>query len=140
MKRTFNVMVAVMAIAGLTACSSDSTPTGGNGGTITPPASLTFQDFVGPLLSSKCTNGACHGSTSGQSGFSILSFNSVTAGGNNSGGKGIVAGDTTASVVFQKIGDTPPFGSRMPLTGGFLPASTIDSIAMWILAGAPNTP
>jgi hypothetical protein len=138
MKRILATSIALLTLAGLAGCSDDSTPTGGE--VKTPPASLTFKDFVGPLFAANCTNGACHGSTPGQSGFSVLSYTSVLAGGNNSGRNGIVLNDTTASIVFQKIGDTPPFGARMPRTGPpYLAQSTIDSIAMWILAGAPNT-
>ncbi len=139
MKSTLRIVLALVVVAGISACSDDSKPTGG--GNVTPPASLTYQDFVGPLFAANCTNGACHGSTPGQSGFSVLTYASVLAGGNNSGGNGIVLTDTTASVVFQKIGTTPPFGARMPRNGPpYLPQSTIDSIALWILAGAPNTP
>lgn len=141
MKETLAVFLSLLALAGVAACSDDASPTGGGGGNQKPPATLTFQDFVGPLFAAKCTNGACHGSTPGQSGFSVLSYNSALAGGSRSAGKGIVPNDTTASVVFQKIGTTPPFGARMPFSGPpYLPQSTIDSIATWILAGAPNTP
>jgi len=132
--------IVIVAVSG--GCSDSSSPTGGNGGgNQNPPATLTFQDFVGPLLQSRCTNSGCHGAIPGANNFNVLSYNAVLAGGTTSAGKGIVANDTAASIVFQKIGPNPPFGSRMPRNGPpYLPQSTIDSIALWINAGAPNTP
>lgn len=127
--------IILLALSVFSSCSdSNNNPTGGGN----PPAALTFDAYVGPLFQSKCGSASCHGATPGQSGFSILSYASVLAGGTNSGGNGIVANDTAASVVFQKLGSAPPFGGRMPQGGPFLPQSTLDSLAMWILAGAPQ--
>jgi hypothetical protein len=49
-------------------------------------------------------------------------------------------GNTTASYLFQKIipnGTIAPGTGQMPLTGGFLSQSEIDTIATWINEGAP---
>jgi len=138
----FALALPVAIILATGGCSDSSSPTSGNGGgTQNPPATLTFQDFVGPLFQSRCTNSGCHGTTPGANNFNVLSYNAVLAGGTTSAGKGIVPNDMAASIVFQKISPNPPFGLRMPRNGPpYLPQSTIDSIALWINAGAPNTP
>lgn len=137
--RSLVVAIALVSVSLISACSDSSSPTGGGGGN-TPPASLTWDDFAGPLLAANCGSSSCHGATPGQSGFSVLSYSSAISGGSNSAGNGIVANDTAASVVYQKLLTTPPFGGRMPQGGPFFAQSTLDSIAMWIMAGAPQSP
>ncbi len=98
---------------------------------------LTFNNFISFIVQTSCQSSGCHGGSDSASAFSVNTYTSFIAGG--FAGSGIVPGDTAASVVLQKLGTTPPFGSRMPLTGGPLPQSTIDNIALWILAGAPES-
>ena len=138
-KRYLNVLLTLSAlmIFGLTNCSSNSNPTGGNGNTT--PAALTYNDYIGPLFQSRCGSSICHGSSQ-QSGFSVASYTSVLVGGTISAGKGIVPNDIANSFVYQQLlptALTPP--GRMPQTGGFLSQSKLDSIAMWIMAGAPES-
>lgn len=140
-KRYLNVLAALSAlmIFGLANCSSDSTPTGGNGNPDPTPTALTYNGFIGPLFLSRCGSSICHG-TSQQSGFSVASYTSVLAGGNISAGNGIVPNDLANSFVYQQLlptAQTPP--GRMPQTGGFLSQSKLDSIALWIMAGAPES-
>lgn len=101
----------------------------------------TFDSFVGPQVTVFCTDVGCHGSGSMASGFSAISFVSFKAGG--FGGAGIVPQDTATSVVYQRlrgttIGSRMPLDARIPVTG-FFPSTTLDSIARWILAGAPES-
>ena len=49
-----------------------------------------------------------------------------------SGGALLVPGDPKASVIFQKISATPPFGDRMPPIGATLDDKTIDCVRRWI--------
>lgn len=139
-KRYLNVLLALFALLmfGLTNCSKDSSPTGGNGATT--PTPLTFNDYIGPLFQNRCGSSSCHGAMPGQSGFNILSYAAVLSGGTISAGKGIVPNDIANSFVYQQLlptALTPP--GRMPQTGGFLSQSKLDSIAMWILVGAPES-
>jgi hypothetical protein len=103
----------------------------------------TFNNFIDGIAQAYCTLSGCHRGVDSTSAFSVSSYESFLAGGLK--GNGIVPQDTAASVVFQKLGADPPFGSRMPLFpipgpgDGFLPASAMDSIARWILAGAPES-
>ena len=53
-------------------------------------------------------------------------------------GPAIVPGNSSASLLVQKIGPNPPFGARMPYGGSPLPDSTIQLIKDWIDQGALN--
>ncbi len=97
----------------------------------------TFNNFVSPQVATHCKDPGCHSSADSNSGYSVDSYTSFIAGGLVAG-NGIIPKDTSASVVFQKLGMSPPFASPMPLGAGRLPQSTLDSLARWILAGAPE--
>jgi hypothetical protein len=105
----------------------------------TTTSGITFNNFVGPLFVASCDGPGCHNSIPGVGNFSVVNYVEVVNGG--SAGTGIVAGDTANSIVYQKLLNPPPFGSRMPLDGPpFFAQSTLDSIVMWILDGAPESP
>ena len=53
-------------------------------------------------------------------------------------GPAIIPGNGAGSILVQKIGPNPPFGSRMPFEGTPLPDSTIQLISTWIDQGAQN--
>jgi hypothetical protein len=60
-------------------------------------------------------------------------------GGFHSGAQIVVAGDPCASIMYQKLSDAPPFGSRMPLNGP--PFWTDDELQLlhdWIAEGASD--
>lgn len=136
---TVAVTLSALGVFGF-ACSDDNSPSGPGGGG-GPATSLTWDGFAAAIYqnTATCNKGGCHGSGSASSGFSVASYNSVLAGGNN--GAGIVPNDTANSIAYQKLLPTPPFGGRMPLTGPpYLPQSTLDSLAAWIMAGAPQSP
>lgn len=126
------VSLLVLAL-GAVACSDSGSPTGG-GGNNNPPAALTWNDYVGPLFQQNCGSSTCHGSTPGQNGFSILSYAAVLAGGN--GGPGIVPNDTAASIAYQRL--TGAIMPQMPAGGPAFSAARLDSIATWIMNGAPE--
>ncbi len=100
----------------------------------------TYANYIEPLFRNSCDKFGCHDMASSQSGFSAQMYSTVLAGGNT--GPGISLGDTAASIIFQKLLNPPPFGTRMPQDGGpnFFDAfpGRIDSIATWILARAPE--
>ncbi|MFQ5606537.1 MAG: Ig-like domain-containing protein [Candidatus Zixiibacteriota bacterium] len=97
----------------------------------------TFANYIGPLFQARCAfpGLGCHDAFRA-SAFNVETYASVLLGG--FAGKGIVPGDTTASVVYQRL--LGNIGERMPLggVGGFFQSPELDSIAVWILARAPE--
>jgi hypothetical protein len=72
-------------------------------------------------------------------GVNASSYDSLRRGGVNSGTRIIVPGDPCASIIVQKVSETPPFGSRMPLDGPpFLNAAERQALHDWIAEGAQN--
>ena len=70
-------------------------------------------------------------------GLDLSSYESLLRGGTNSGGQIVVPGSPCDSILVQKIGDAPPFGSRMPLSGPpYLTDRERQVIADWIAEGA----
>jgi hypothetical protein len=62
-------------------------------------------------------------------------------------GASVVAGKASESILVKKLGETPPFGERMPLNkkqviaegkAKYLSASELKVIAEWIDEGAKN--
>jgi len=101
----------------------------------------TYTSFIAPEVTVYCTDAGCHGHGSQAGNFSAISYLAFIGGG--FGGVGIAPQDTAGSVVFERLQGTS-VGSRMPSDAripgsGFLRRSTLDSIARWILAGAPKT-
>lgn len=95
-----------------------------------------FNNYINPLFQTTgCSATNCHG-TSPQSGFSVASYTSVLAGGIN--GAGIVPGRPDLSIVYLKLTANPPFGLRMPRFSTPFSDQRLDSIRLWILAGAPQ--
>jgi hypothetical protein len=73
------------------------------------------------------------------SGFDQSSYQGLRRGGNISGTRVIIPGDPCNSILFQKIGRTPPFGSRMPYNGpAFLSQAERNLWHDWIAEGALN--
>jgi hypothetical protein len=87
---------------------------------------LTYNDTIGPLLTSRC--GSCHGS-SGILGLNLTTYQSALTGSQN--GPVIVAGDPNASSLVQKqSGVQAHFGQLTP--------DELALIIEWIKAGAPE--
>ena len=72
-------------------------------------------------------------------GLDLSTFSSLLAGGTNSGSDIVVPGEPCRSILFLKMGPTPPFGSRMPFDGPpVLDPARRQLIADWIAEGADD--
>lgn len=111
-----------------------------------PDRSVSFATDIHPLMLRPMGGCGCHLPTpSGDgvgtqiSGLDLSSLGTLRMGGINSGAQVIVAGEPCASIMYQKLSDAPPFGSRMPLNGP--PFWTPDELQLlhdWIAEGANN--
>jgi hypothetical protein len=103
-----------------------------------PGADVSFARDIRPLLTPRCTG--CHGP--GGLGFEVArldltSYSALRAGGVTGGSGIVVPGQPCESVLVQKIGEGPPFGARMPLSGPpFLTDAQQALIHDWIAEGA----
>ena len=105
-----------------------------------PEREVSYTMDVFPIFRTRCT--PCHDPNSSnplgfnETGFSINSYGELRRGGRTSGADIVVEGDPCASIVVQKTGPAPPFGSRMPRQRS--PLSLLDrrTIADWIAEGA----
>ena len=102
-----------------------------------PSTTVSFAAHIRPLLArspGSCTG--CHG-TSATSGFSIVTYEALRTGGQVSGTRIVVAGKPCDSVLLQKLGPAPPFGTRMPYSGPpFYSAADLALVRDWIAEGA----
>jgi len=117
-------------------CTSSTSPaydtggdTGGGGGG-GGPAGTSFRNDVLPILSGAGCTG-CHGVNGG---LTVTSVAALLAGGDH--GPAVVPGDAASSNLVRKLSPTPPFGSRMPLGGPYLPDASVGVIRAWINEGA----
>jgi hypothetical protein len=100
---------------------------------------VSFQVDVLPLLQKGC---GCHNPESERpfaidlTGFSIESVDALMRGGKQSGSEAVVPGDPCASVLVQKVGDAPPFGTRMPMYGPYFDKKQRALLHDWIAEGA----
>jgi hypothetical protein len=103
-----------------------------------PNVTTSFSADVRPLLTRSPGGCGCHlGRTT--SGLDVSSYDAMRRGGLYSGVSIVVAGDPCNSILVQKVGRTPPFGSRMPFNGP--PYYTSDEVQVfhdWIAEGAAN--
>ena len=102
-------------------------------------AAVSFTANIRPLLA-RCS---CHlPSASGPgpgiliAGLDLSSLESLREGGNASEARIVIDGEPCASVLFQKLSEAPPFGSRMPLGGPFLTSDELQLLHDWIAEGA----
>jgi mono/diheme cytochrome c family protein len=93
---------------------------------VEPPATLTYSNTIGPLLTERCS--ACHG-VDGIQGLDVTTYESAILGG--LGGPAIVPGDPDASLVVSKLtADQPHFAQ--------LTTNELEMLIEWINAGAPE--
>ena len=99
---------------------------------------VSFASEVLPIFQEGCGchNPAKHGFAVEQTGFSVESYASIRSGGAHSGNDIVLDEDPCASVLVQKLSDSPPFGSRMPLYGPYLTREQRALIHDWIAEGA----
>lgn len=69
-------------------------------------------------------------------GLDLSTYATLRRGGSQSGSDIVIPGQPCASVLVQKLGDAPPFGTRMPLEGPPLPLELRQLVADWIAEGA----
>lgn len=111
-----------------------------------PGKPVSFLSDIRPLIFRPMGGCGCHlptpngdGVGTQISGLNLSSLSTLRMGGINSGAKVIVAGEPCASIMYQKLSDAPPFGSRMPLNGP--PYWTPDELQLlhdWIAEGAKD--
>lgn len=151
MTRTIATCLATaLALAGLSACSSDD----GGGTPRTPTATTpTFRKDVHPVLRGSCALPVCHGTTANNLGLLVpedptaaykeLLKDSPTA----NGAKLVAPGDAAASFLMAKMDGThasfqdkcllPGCGDKMP-PSGILAQDKRDLVRAWIKAGAKD--
>jgi hypothetical protein len=89
-----------------------------------------------PLMYRSPGGCGCHASGT-TSGFNLASYDRLRRGGINSGERIIVPGAPCDSVLVQKLGPTPPFGSRMPFNGPpYFTPEELTLVKDWIAEGA----
>ncbi|MBP1691671.1 MAG: hypothetical protein H6Q32_1023 [Bacteroidetes bacterium] len=124
-------LVALALFAGCKDMGTDpqgSTPPPGN----PPPGTISFSQRVLPILQRHGCTG-CHG---GSGGLFVGTPAQLLTGGDH--GPAVVAGQAASSNLIRKLQVSPPFGTRMPQGGPYLPDSTVNVISAWINQGAAN--
>ena len=110
-----------------------------------PGQDVSFADDIMPLLERRGSEGgcSCHMPSSSRpfgielSGLNLGSHEELMRGGANSMEDIVVPGDPCISILTQKIGQAPPFGSRMPSSGPpYMTEVEQQLIHDWIAEGA----
>lgn len=109
-----------------------------------PDVEVSFSQQIRPLIVRGMGGCGCHLPTAGGAGpatqitgLDLSSLASLRAGGHNSGARVVVPLQPCDSVMYQKVSDAPPFGSRMPLNGPpYLSADELALLHDWIAEGA----
>lgn len=99
-----------------------------------PPAGNTvcFENDVLPIFQSYCAKSGCHDETSRQNNYQLDTYANIVS-------RGIIAGDSSNSRIYQRITATDP-ALVMPQTPNIpLTPVQIHTIALWIKEGASNT-
>jgi len=106
-----------------------------------PGAIVSFANHIRPLQNRATNMGGCQPCHLGRitSGFDQSTYQSLRRGGTNSGTRIVIPGEPCNSILFQKLGRTPPFGSRMPYPGTpYWNAEERALVHDWIAEGALN--
>lgn len=112
-----------------------------------PDTSVSFSKDIVPQILAPANVGClnCHSPTAPTpfgfevSGLDVSSYGTLRSGGSNSGTDIIIPGSPCDSILLQKTQPGPPFGGRMPLSGGpFLSAQVGQLLHDWIAEGARN--
>jgi hypothetical protein len=116
-----------------------------------PPTGATFaKDIQKKIFDTTCATQFCHGASAASAGLDLSEgaayTNLVNVPAANEAAKAaglvrVLPSDPADSFLLQKLSGTLGAGEGvpMPLVGGPLPASDIDTIRRWIAAGAPET-
>ncbi|MFQ6678208.1 MAG: c-type cytochrome domain-containing protein [Fidelibacterota bacterium] len=92
---------------------------------------ILYSKDIQPIFDANCIE--CHGNTSG---LSLTSYDELINGGDH--GNTVIPGNSNESVIIQKLGESPPFGDRMPSGLPPLDPALIDLLITWIDSGAEN--
>jgi hypothetical protein len=131
------LVAAFSATMALEGCKDMGTqPSPPQAKTTTPPpaagATVSFAQNVRPIFANPSVGClGCHGGTNN---LSVGTVADLLRGGLH--GPAIVRGNSSESLLIQKVSATPPFGDRMPFGGKPLADSTIQVIRDWIDQGA----
>lgn len=102
-----------------------------------PGTDVSFALEVRPLLVRMEGGCGCHMPTSSRAGgLDLGSLPTLRQGGTSAGARNVIANEPCASVLHQKVADTPPFGSRMPLGGVAWTDDEVTLLHDWIAEGA----
>jgi hypothetical protein len=103
-----------------------------------PATPVSFGADVRPLMFKPMGGCGCHAS-SATSGFNLGTYDRLRRGGLISGTAVVVAGQPCSSILVQKLGLAPPFGSRMPYNGPpYYTQEELQMVRDWIAEGALN--
>ena len=103
-----------------------------------PATPVSFGADVRPLLTRPMGGCSCHASNS-TSGFNLGTYERLRRGGLISGTSVVVPGQPCDSIIVQKLGLAPPFGSRMPYNGPpYFTPEELQVVRDWIAEGAHN--
>ena len=110
-----------------------------------PAVNVSFSNDIRPIFNQMVGGCSCHmsgangvGQGTALSGLNLSSLTALRAGGVHSGTQIVVDGQPCASILFQKVSDAPPYGSRMPLGGPYLSQTQLALIHDWIAEGAAD--
>ena len=111
-----------------------------------PAEPVSFSAQIRPILSRPMAGCGGHMPTAAGAGpatvitgLDLSSLSSLRAGGRSSGPRIVVDLEPCASILYQKVDEAPPFGSRMPLGGPpFLSDGEIRLLHDWIAEGASD--
>jgi len=109
-----------------------------------PRTAVSFAGDIRPLTLRMPGGCGCHlpsmtgaGVGTQVSGLDLSSLATLRAGGLISGAKVVMAGQPCSSILYQKLSESPPYGSRMPLNGPpFFNATELALVHDWIAEGA----
>jgi hypothetical protein len=97
-------------------------------------AAPAYEQEIAPILRTYCSG--CHNDQEAESAFSVERFASLREGGDGAGDP-IVPGDSTASVLIQRI-ESQDTDHMPPADEPQLPAADLATLKAWIAAGAPG--
>ncbi|HEY6176894.1 MAG TPA: hypothetical protein VIX73_20705 [Kofleriaceae bacterium] len=111
-----------------------------------PSSPVSFAGDIRPLINRQMGGCGCHlpssngaGTGTQISGLDLSSLTTLRSGGFNSGSRMVVAGQPCESIMYLKLEDAPPFGSRMPLNGPpFWNSDELKLLHDWIAEGAKD--
>lgn len=102
-----------------------------------PTVDVTFEMVREVVLRPECR---CHVEAGGigrtEGGLDLDDHQALLDGGRNSPRSAVIPGDPCESVLVQKLGDSPPFGARMPFRTFALAPEQQQLIIDWIAEGA----